>query len=82
MDFDPTTLQNVSLLSFLLVFLGGLITSLGPCNTATIPLIVGFVGGSPKISRRRSFSLSLAFAVGLAVTFMLLGIIAALIGVG
>lgn len=80
MSFDPTILQNVSLLSFILVFLGGLVTSLGPCNVATIPLIVGFVGGSAEISRRRSLSLSLAFAIGLAVTFMLLGVAAALIG--
>lgn len=80
MDFDLSILQNISPLSFLLVFLGGLITSLGPCNIATIPLIVGFVGGSSEISRKRSFSLSLAFAVGLAVTFMLLGVAAALIG--
>jgi cytochrome c-type biogenesis protein len=80
MSFDPTILQNVSLLSFILVFLGGLVTSLGPCNVATIPLIVGFVGGSAELSRRRSFSLSLAFALGLAVTFMLLGVAAALIG--
>jgi cytochrome c-type biogenesis protein len=80
MTFDPETLQSVSLLGFVLVFLGGLVTSLGPCNIATIPLIVGFVGGSADLSRRRSFGLSLAFALGLAVTFMLLGVAAALIG--
>lgn len=80
MTFDPETLQNISLLGFVLVFLGGLVTSLGPCNVATIPLIVGFVGGSGDLSRRRSFGLSLAFALGLAVTFMLLGVAAALIG--
>jgi cytochrome c-type biogenesis protein len=80
MDFDPAIFQNISLLSFLLVFLGGIVTSLGPCNVATIPLIVGFVGGSSDLSRRRSFSLSLVFALGLAVTFMLLGMAAALVG--
>jgi len=80
MPFDPTTLQTASGLGFLLVFLGGVLTSLGPCNVATIPLIVGFVGGSQAMSRQRAFALSLAFAVGLAITFMLLGIIAALVG--
>jgi cytochrome c-type biogenesis protein len=80
MTFDPETLQNISLLGFVLVFLGGLVTSLGPCNVATIPLIVGFVGGSADLSRRRSFSLSLAFALGLAVTFVLLGVAVALVG--
>jgi len=80
MSFDPSALQTVSLLAFLLVFVGGVVTSIGPCNIATIPLIVGYVGGSRDISRARSFSLSLAFAMGLALTFMLLGIVAALIG--
>lgn len=60
--------------------MGGVLTSLGPCNLATIPLIVGFVGGSHDLSRRRAFTLSFAFAVGLAITFMLLGIAAALVG--
>jgi cytochrome c biogenesis protein CcdA len=36
-----------------------------------IPLIVGYVGGSTNCIAR-SFALSLAFAVGLAITFMLL----------
>lgn len=80
MTFDPETLQSVSFFGFVLVFLGGLVTSLGPCNVATIPLIVGFVGGSNDLSRWRSFTLSLAFALGLAVTFVLLGVGAALVG--
>jgi cytochrome c-type biogenesis protein len=80
MPFDPITLQTASILGYLLIFLGGVVTSLGPCNIATIPLIVGFVGGSHNLSRSRSFTLSTAFAVGLAITFMLLGVAAALIG--
>jgi cytochrome c-type biogenesis protein len=80
MPFDPASLQNASLLALVLVFLGGVVTSLGPCNVATIPLIVGYVGGSHDLSRVRSFSLSLAFTIGLALTFMLLGVAAAMIG--
>jgi cytochrome c-type biogenesis protein len=80
MPFDPESLQTASLLAFLLVFAGGVITSIGPCNIATIPLIVGYVGGSRDLPRSRAFALSLAFGVGLALTFMLLGVIAALIG--
>lgn len=80
MPFDPTVLQNASLLAFLLVFLGGVVTSLGPCNVATIPLIMGYVGGSRDLPRSRAFALSSAFAVGLALTFMLLGVAASLVG--
>ena len=80
MPFDLSTIQNISILAYLLVFLGGLLTSLGPCNVATIPLIVGYVGGSHNLPRLRAFALSISFALGLSITFMSLGIIAALLG--
>ncbi len=80
MSLDPTLLQTGSLVAYLLVFLGGIVTSIGPCNVAMIPLVVGYVGGSPDLSRRRCLALSLTFAVGLAITFMLLGVVAALVG--
>jgi len=77
---DESFLQAGSIIAYLLVFLGGLVTSLGPCNLATIPLIVAYVGGSKDIRRGRSFAISLAFAIGMAITFMLLGVAAALVG--
>lgn len=80
MDIDPSLLQPTSILGYLLVFLGGIVTSIGPCNVAMIPLIIGYIGGSHDLSRRRSFSISLVFTVGLAVTFMLLGVIASAVG--
>ena len=80
MNLDPLVLQTASPLAFVLVFLGGIVTSIGPCNVAMIPLIIGFVGGSGQLGRGRSFSLSLTFTVGLAITFMLLGVVASLVG--
>jgi len=80
MNLDPSLLQPASLLGYFLVFLGGVLTSIGPCNVAMIPLIVGVIGGNAQISRRRAFGISFTFAVGLAVTFVFLGVIAALIG--
>jgi cytochrome c-type biogenesis protein len=80
MNLDPALLHPTSILGYILVFLGGVVTSIGPCNLATIPLIVGFVGGSHDLSRGRSFTLSLAFAFGLAITFTLLGVVAAMVG--
>jgi cytochrome c-type biogenesis protein len=78
MEIDTTIFTQGALIAFGLVFLGGVVTSIGPCNVAMIPLLVGYVGGTP--TRSRAFTLSLAFAVGLATTFMLLGVIAALLG--
>lgn len=80
MNLDLTLIESASFLAFALVFLGGILTSIGPCNVAMIPLVVGYVGGSRDLPRARAFTLSLTFAVGLALTFMLLGVTAALIG--
>lgn len=80
MNIDPSLLQPTSILGYLLVFLGGIITSIGPCNVAMIPLIIGYVGGSKNLSRKRSFSISLFFSIGMAVTFMMMGIVASLVG--
>lgn len=80
MPIDPTVLQEGTLIAYLLVFMGGILTSIAPCNVAMIPLIIGYVSGSQQLSRQRCFVLSLTFAIGLAITFMLLGIFATLIG--
>ncbi|MBS4062109.1 MAG: sulfite exporter TauE/SafE family protein [Bacteroidetes bacterium] len=80
MNLDFSLVQNASLLAFALVFLGGVLTSLGPCNVAMIPLVVGYIGSSHDLPRARAFLISLTFALGLALTFMLLGLAAALIG--
>jgi cytochrome c-type biogenesis protein len=80
MEFDTTVFNQGALLVFALVFLGGIVTSIGPCNIAMIPLLVGYVGGTATPTRGRAFALSLGFAIGLATTFMILGVIAALLG--
>ncbi len=80
MDIDPLVFQPTSILGYLLVFSGGVATSIGPCNMAMIPLIIGYMGGNHQQSRFRTFSISLAFTLGLAITFVLLGMVAATIG--
>lgn len=80
MEIDTTIFTQGRLIAFGLVFLGGIVTSIGPCNIAMIPLLIGYVGGTTTPTRSRAFVLSLGFAVGLATTFMILGITAALLG--
>jgi cytochrome c-type biogenesis protein len=80
MNLDPTILQPTSILGYFLVFLGGIVTSIGPCNVAMIPLIIGYIGGTQHVPRKTAFQISFVFAVGLAVTFMLMGVVASLIG--
>ncbi|BCW99232.1 MAG: cytochrome c biogenesis protein [Armatimonadota bacterium] len=69
-----------SIFAYALVVAAGVVTSIGPCNMAMVPVIVAFVGGSSDISRGRAVALSAAFALGAAVTFTLLGVAAAVVG--
>jgi cytochrome c-type biogenesis protein len=79
-NIDPSLLQPFSLAGYFLVFAGGVVTSIGPCNITMIPLIIGFIGGSRDLSRPRSFSIAMVFTIGLSITFVLLGMVAALVG--
>ena len=77
---DYTNVATFSPLAYLLIFLGGVVTSIGPCNITMIPLVVAFVGGQAGLDRRRSLALSSAFALGLAITLMVMGVVAAVVG--
>lgn len=68
------------LLAFGAVFLGGVLSSASPCVLATIPLVVGFVGGYAEGNRKKAFIYSLAFIIGLSLTFTIFGAAAALLG--
>ena len=60
-------------------FVGGLFTASNPCVLAMIPLMIGFVSGSELTTGvRKSLVFSGLFVLGLAITFTILGIIAAL----
>ncbi len=62
-----------------LVFLGGLLTSANPCVLVAAPLVVGFTGGTGE-GRHHPMVLSAVFVLGLAMSFTLLGLVAALTG--
>ena len=70
------------LLAPLIALLAGVITSLMPCSLASIPLVIGFVSsGDDGSDKRRPLKLSLMFALGLTLTFTILGVVAASAGV-
>ena len=68
------------LLAFGAVFLAGVLSSASPCVLATIPLVVGFVGGYSEGDRCKAFRYSLAFILGLSLTFTAFGAAAGLLG--
>ena len=64
----------------LLALVAGALTSFTPCSLSSIPLVVGYVGGAGQGDTRRALRLSLFFALGSAVTFTALGVIASIAG--
>lgn len=73
-------LTQVSPLAYLVAFLGGVGASLTPCVYPIIPILIGSIGATSTESRIRGFRLSVTFVLGMAVTYSLLGLAAALTG--
>lgn len=63
-------------------FVWGMISVLfSPCHLASIPLIVGYVGGQEKMIKPRQAGVySILFTSGLFITIALIGIVCALLG--
>jgi cytochrome c-type biogenesis protein len=63
-------------------FLWGMISVVfSPCHLASIPLIVGYVGGQQQIlNPREAATYSIAFTLGLFITIAVIGIVCAFLG--
>jgi thioredoxin:protein disulfide reductase len=75
-----SALDKGSVISFILVFLAGVLVSFTPCVYPMIPIIIGFVGGSAGGSKLKGFILSIFFVLGLAIVYAILGVIAGATG--
>lgn len=73
-------IERSGFLAPLLALIAGALTSFTPCSLSSIPLIVGYVGGVGQGNAKRALGLSLTFALGSAVTFTALGVIASVAG--
>lgn len=60
----------------ILALIAGVLTSFTPCSLSSIPLIIGYVGGTGEKNTRRAFGYSAVFSLGTAITFVILGVIA------
>jgi cytochrome c biogenesis protein CcdA len=69
-------------LAVVAVFVGGVLTASAPCVLAMIPLMMSFVAGrrEERPGVLRAFVFSLVFVLGLSITFVFLGMVAALAG--
>ena len=73
-------MQTRPVLAYGASYLGGVIATASPCILASIPLVIGFVGGYAGGSKKQALTYSLTFVVGLALVMSALGAAAALMG--
>ncbi len=80
-DDDASRLAGMSLpLLLITVFLGGLALNLTPCVFPLIPITIGFFSQQTKGGSGNSFGLAFAYFIGIALTYSVLGVLAALGG--
>lgn len=79
-DSIPVIIQGHPLIAFGAAFFGGLLSAANPCVLATIPLVIGYVGGYSGGDRRKALYYSLSFILGLSTNFTLLGVAASAVG--
>jgi len=79
-DSIVNAIQNPSVLSVFLAYLGGVLASLTPCVYPMIPIILGVIGASAIDNRMRGFILSLSYVAGLSLVYTLFGIFASVTG--
>ncbi|MEA3118952.1 MAG: thioredoxin:protein disulfide reductase [Paraburkholderia sp.] len=81
-DYAQSLLQGGSFAGTIgLYFLAGIILSLLPCSYPMIPIVSAIIiGEGHKVTHGRGFALSLAYVVGMALVYTVLGIAASLVG--
>ncbi len=80
LDFIVKAVEDPSIFSLALSFLGGILASLTPCVYPMIPVVVGIIGASSIERKITAFTLSLSYALGLSVVYSSLGVLAATTG--
>lgn len=82
-DILPQAVGSFSPTALLIVYTGGILTSVSPCILTMVPVIVGYIGGygdNAPNSKWKGFTMSLAFVLGMSVTFAVFGVMAVFLG--
>lgn len=58
----------------------GIVTSFTPCSLSSVPMVIAYISGSAKKDTKKAFRLSLTMAAGLALTFLVFGSLASVLG--
>ena len=75
-----TILERGWFLTFFLVFLGGLALNLTPCVYPLIPITISYFGGQSEGKKGGLLVHAFIYVFGMAITYSILGVIAALTG--
>ena len=73
-------LHGSVILAYIAVYLAGVLISFTPCIYPIIPITAAFIGTHGAGSRFRSLVLSIIYVFGMALTYTVLGAVAALSG--
>jgi len=75
-------IQTQPWLALVAVFIGGVTSAAAPCVLTLIPLMMSFVGGrsEKRLGTLQGFGYSMIFVAGLGVSFVSMGLLAALAG--
>ena len=81
-DYAQSLLQGGSFFTIVgLFFVAGAVLSLLPCSYPMITILSAIIiGEGARVTRGRGFALSLAYVIGMALVYTVLGIAAALVG--
>ncbi|NMC56872.1 MAG: cytochrome c biogenesis protein CcdA [Eubacteriaceae bacterium] len=74
----PALIERSIYILPLVSIIAGLLTSLAPCSLMSVPLIINYIKGTDK--KNSAFKLSIVFALGMAASYITLGVIASVIG--
>lgn len=77
---NNSLLSNIYLSFFAAFIWGGLSILLSPCHLASIPLLVGYINTSGTINVKRSFYISILFALGILISIAAIGFVTAVAG--
>ncbi len=78
--FGKTIEGKGILLTFILVFIGGLALNLTPCVYPLIPITISYFGGQAEGKKGSLITHAIIYVFGMAITYSMLGVIAALTG--
>jgi thiol:disulfide interchange protein DsbD len=79
-EFSQVIQESGLFYAFLFIFLGGLALNLTPCVYPLIPITISYFGGQSEGNKKALVLRAIIYVLGMAVTYSVLGVLAALTG--